>query len=120
MFTVLLSHSAPERACDRKRHALCRDSPPPSCSDRQTELIGFTGGLAEERKLAHLAGASALHRLFHSRVRDDQFAIVENVVADQAIEKFGHSARNSGGSLCQLLQRLGQAMRDLHVAPLSA
>ena len=54
-------------------------------------------------------------------VRDDELAVVEHVVADQAVEERARPAsRNSGGSRLELRERLGEPVRDLHVAARAA
>ena len=87
----------------------------PVVADRQAELVGLAGGLAVEREVAHLARAAALHLLLHAGVRHHQLAVVEHVMADQAVEELGDLLPELRRLLLELLQRLGQPVRDLHV-----
>ena len=58
-------------------------------ADGQAELVGLAGRLAVEGEVPHLARAPALHLLLHPGVGDDELAVVEDVVADQAVEEVG-------------------------------
>ena len=88
-------------------------------ADRQAELVGLAGRLAEEGEVADLARAPALHLLLHPGVGDDEVAVVEDVVADQPVEEVGEfgaeRAANFVGEGVDLRQRLGQPVGDLHV-----
>ena len=51
-------------------------------------------------------------------MRDDQLAVIEDVVADQSIEECGHVPLGTrGDSAVELRQRLREAVRDLHIPP---
>ncbi len=57
-----------------------------------------------------------MHRLLEPSVSDDQLPIVEDEVADQAVQKLGHFDAESLGLLAELLHRLSEAMRALHIS----
>ena len=71
---------------DHRRPAVFRR---PVVADGQAELVGLAGRLAVEGEVPHLARAPPLHLLLHPGVGDDQLAVVEDVVADQAVEEVG-------------------------------
>ena len=101
---------------DHRRAAVFRR---PVVAHRQAELVGLAGRLAVQGEVPHLARAAALHLLLHAGMGDDQLAVVEDVVADQAVEELGQllaeRLANVVGQGVDLGQRLGQAVRDLHV-----
>ena len=51
-------------------------------------------------------------------MRDDEFAVVEDVVADQSVEETRDPLRQLRRLARELFERFGQAVRDLHVASL--
>src|SRR5215471_15382972 len=59
----------------------------PVISNWQSELVGFARGFAVEAKLPNRTRTAAMHFLPQAGVRDDQPATVENVVADESIQK---------------------------------
>ena len=60
----------------------------PIISHWQAKFIGFAGRFAEQRKIAHRPGTTALHGLLHARVGNHQLAVVQDVVADQLVDEF--------------------------------
>ena len=60
----------------------------PVVADGQAEIVNFAGGFAEEGKVANRRGAAALHFLLHAGMSDDETAAIENVMADESVEKF--------------------------------
>ena len=91
----------------------------PVLAHRQTELIRLAGGLAVQREVAHLGGSAPLHLLLHPGVGHDQFAAIEDVVTHQAIEevrqRLAERLARLGRQRLDLRERVGQAVRDLHV-----
>ena len=75
-------------------------------------------GLAEQCEITYFRGPAALHLLLHARVRDDQTALVEHVVADQAVDEFLHLGPELRSLLFELRQRLVQTVCDGDVPPL--
>jgi hypothetical protein len=59
----------------------------PVPADREPELVGLTGRLAVEGKVAHLPRATALHLLLHAGVREHEVPVVEDEVADESVEE---------------------------------
>ena len=91
----------------------------PVVAHRQAELVGLAGRLAVQGEVPHLARAPPLHLRLHPGVGDDQLAVVEDVVAHQAVEELGQFLAerrpNVVGQGVDLGQRFGQPVRDLHV-----
>ena len=58
----------------------------PVQADRQPELVGLAGRVAVQGELAHGARAAALHLGLEPGMGDDELAVVEHVVADEAVE----------------------------------
>ncbi len=87
----------------------------PVPAHRQTELVNLAGSLAIHGEAAHRARSAALHLLLKAGMRDDELAFVEHIVADQPIEPPAHFIRELGWFLCELLDRLSQAMSRLDV-----
>src|SRR5205823_6331516 len=71
---------------------------------------------AVEGKLAHPARTAPLHLLLHPRMRDDQFPVIEDVVADETIEKVRDLFPESGGLAFELRERVRETVHDLHIA----
>ena len=76
----------------------------PVVADGQPVLACFAGRLTVEGELAHLARATTLHLRPQAGVRDDQPAIVEHVMADQAVDEGGYLLGKRGRLLGELLQ----------------
>src|SRR5688500_8085986 len=53
----------------------------------QAILVPLAGGLAVEAELPDLSRSPALHLFLQARMRDDQFAVVENIVAYLPVEE---------------------------------
>jgi hypothetical protein len=65
----------------------------PVVADGEAVLVGLAGGLAVQGELADGAGAAALQALGEAGVGDDQLAVVEHVVADEAVDELLGAAR---------------------------
>ena len=93
----------------------------PVVAHGQAKLVGLARRLAVEGERAHLARAAPLHRFLESGMGDDELAIVEDVVAHQAVEEVGEVAAHDRPHLVRQRLELGQArlqpVRDLHVPP---
>ncbi len=61
----------------------------PVTTHRQTEFVSLTSRFAVQSEVADLAGAASLHLFFHPGVGNDQFAVIQYVVTDKTIQKFG-------------------------------
>ena len=59
----------------------------PVVANLETELVHLPGGLAKQSEIADFARAASLHFFFHSGVGDDQASAIQNIVADQGIQK---------------------------------
>ena len=55
----------------------------PVVANRKAELVGLAGGLAEERKAPDATRGATLQLFVHTRVGDDEVAVVEHEVADR-------------------------------------
>ena len=89
----------------------------PRVADRQAVLVGLPGGVPVQREAAHPAGRPALVGLLQPGMRDDQPPAVQDQVRHQAtaeVTDLPPELLVLGG---QLAERLGQAVTDLHVAP---
>ena len=80
----------------------------------QPELVGLARCLAVQSEIADTARGAALHLLFETRVRDDEPAIVEHVVTDQAVQELGRRRLEDRIPL-QLLEGTLEPVADLHV-----
>ncbi len=94
----------------------------PVQADRQPELVGLAGRVAVQRELADGPRAAALHLGLQPRMGDDELAVVEDVVADQAIqprlERFDEGRSIVRRQRLDLGEALGQAVGDLDVSSL--
>jgi hypothetical protein len=90
----------------------------PLQADGETELVGLPRRLAEEREVADPSGGAPLVGRLHARVRHDEVAVVEHDVADELVEEVAHGLSERLGLALELLERLAEAVRDPHVAPL--
>ena len=88
----------------------------PVISDLKTKLIHFAGSLSEQCKVADFAGTAALHLFLHARMSNNETAAIENIVADQGIEKFRHLVAKFRRLFIELFQSFGDAVSQLHVA----
>ena len=61
----------------------------PVVAHRQAELVRLAGRLAVQGEVPHLARAAPLHLCLHAGVGNDQLAVIEDVMADQAVEELG-------------------------------
>jgi len=89
----------------------------PVVSDRQPEFVGLTGCLAVGSELTDLSRPSALHRLLHAGVGDDELPVIEDVVRDETVNPLHDLASELGRLAVELLERFGEAVRDPHVLP---
>ena len=69
----------------------------PVVADGQAELVGLAGRLAVEGEVSDPARAAPLHLRLHPGVGDDELAVVEDVVADEAVEEAGELPRRTDG-----------------------
>src|SRR5436853_275827 len=76
----------------------------PVVTNRQAEFIGLACRLAKERKIAHLARTSALHVFLHAGVSDDEFSVIQDIVADKLIEEIRDLSAEFRRFLVQLFQ----------------
>jgi hypothetical protein len=58
----------------------------PRVPHRQPVLVGLSGRFTEQRELANNAGAAPLEVLLQTGVGHHQLAVVEDIVADQAVD----------------------------------
>ncbi len=58
-------------------------------ADRQAVFVGFASGVSVQREFPNFSRSASLHFLFHSGMRDNQPAVVQHVMADQAEQEFG-------------------------------
>ena len=89
----------------------------PGASDREAELVGLPRRLAEQREIAHPARPAALVALRHARVRHHEAPVVEHDVRDEAVQERADLVPERLRLLAQLLERLGQPVGDLRLAP---
>ena len=82
----------------------------PVLAHGKSEFIGFTGCFPIEGKFAHAARSAADILLLHARMSDDELAIVQNVMADQAIDEAFDFAEKCFRLGVQFAQRFGQAV----------
>ena len=103
------------------------DCPPsvfgrPVVPHRKAKLIGFAGRFAIEGKFPYLTRATPLHFSLHPGVSDDEFAVVENIVANEAVNEFGRrlceAFPDAFGQRLHFGDGLGQTMLDLHLPAL--
>jgi len=90
----------------------------PGVAHGQAVLVGLAGRLAVQREVAHARRRAALVGLLHARVRDDEPAVVEHGMADEALEEVADLVAKLRLLPVELLERLPQPVRDLHVATL--
>ena len=106
MLIVLLSHSGSgdrRVAVDDRRLAAVVGRP--VVAHRQAELVGLAGRLAVQREVAHApATRGPGSPAFMPGVRDDEPAVVEHEVADEAVEEVARL-------LAQLAAARGRAAR---------
>ncbi len=76
---------------------------------------GLARGLAEQTEVADLAGASPLKLFLEARVRHDEIAVIEHVVADQGLDELEDLTRERRVFCLELAQGLFEAVRDTHV-----
>jgi hypothetical protein len=88
----------------------------PVVADGQAERVGLAGRLAVQRELADPLARAADVPLLHPRVRDDEPPVVEDVVADELVDEVGDGRTDAGRRLLELRHRLGQPVRELHIA----
>ena len=87
----------------------------PIVPDRQAILVCLAGGLAVQAELAHARRRAALELLFETRVSDDELAVVQHVVAHQAVNEVGHLPPGLVRLAFELLQRLREPVGQTHV-----
>lgn len=87
----------------------------PVVTNGQAEFIRLASCLAVQRKIANLSRTTSLHLFFHPGVGNDKLSVVQNIVTDQRINELGDLSAKSWWLLLELLQRISQPMRDLHV-----
>ena len=90
----------------------------PVIANWQAELVRLARGLAIEGEVPDPAGSAPLHLLAQPGVRDHELAVVQHIVADQAVEERHGALFESRGLLAQLPERLRQTMRHLHIPAL--
>ena len=88
----------------------------PGITNGQAVFVRLPGRVAVEGKVPHLARAASLHVGGQAGVRDDQLAVVEHVVADQAVDEVDHACDEAGRFPFQLGERLGETVRDADVS----
>ncbi len=59
----------------------------PVVTHRQAKLIGFAGGFPEKAEVAHPGGTAPLHFLLEPGVRHHKLTAVQDIMADQALDK---------------------------------
>ncbi len=88
-------------------------------ADGQAELVGLAGGFPVEGEVTNLGRAPSLHLLLHPGVSDNELAVVEDVVAHEAVEEVGQFPLERDadrfGQCGDLGERVGQAVGDLHI-----
>ena len=89
----------------------------PVVADGQPELVGLARRFAEQREVPHLGRPAPLHLRLHAGVRDDEPAVVEDVVADEAVQKLLHVGAELRRLLFEFRQRPVEPVRDGDVAP---
>ena len=86
----------------------------PVVAHRQTKLVRLASRFSEQRKLAHRARTAALHRLFHARVGNDEFAIIKQVMAHKFMNEICGNLAEAPIVLfvcLKLCERISQASR---------
>ena len=87
----------------------------PVVAHRQTECVDLAAGLAIHGERAHSTRGTALHLFLQPGMRDDELAAVEDIMADERVEPPAHLPGELARLLGQLRDRLGEAVRDLHL-----
>src|SRR5271154_3997935 len=87
----------------------------PVITNGQAEFVRLAGRLAVQRKIANLSRTTPLHLFFHPRVSNDKLSVVQDIVTDQPINELGDLSAKFLRLLVELLQRISESMRDLHV-----
>jgi len=59
----------------------------PVVSHRQAKLVDFAGRLTKQRKIPHCRRAAPLHGFLHASVRNDQLAVIQDVMTHQFMDK---------------------------------
>ena len=83
----------------------------PVVADGQSELVGLAGRFAEQGEVPHLGRPAPLHLRLHAGVRDHEPAVVEDVVADEAVEELLHVGAELWRLLFELRQRAIESVR---------
>src|SRR5262249_24398198 len=60
----------------------------PVVVDRESEFVRLARRLADQGEVSDLCRAASLHLRTHPSVRDDQTSVVEDVMADEAVDEF--------------------------------
>ena len=87
----------------------------PVVANGQAKLIRLSRRLAEEGELSHCSRPATVHGLLQASVGNDQLAIVEDIVADKAIEELGDFDAELIRLLAELFHRLCKAVRALYI-----
>ena len=87
----------------------------PVQTDWQSELVDLTGRVAVERELADATRRAAGVLRLHASMRHDELALIEDEVADESIDELGHGLAELRRLAVELLDRLRQAVGELHV-----
>ena len=81
----------------------------PVVAHRKPELVGLAGCLAEQGEVPHLRRPTPLHLRLHTGMRHDELTVVEDVVADEPIQKLLDLGSKLGRLLFKLEQRVDRA-----------
>ena len=84
----------------------------PVVTDHHPELVRLAGGLAEEGEVPHPARRPALEPLLQARVGDHETPPVQDVVADEPVQKRGDLIPELRGLISEPLHRFGEAVLE--------
>src|SRR5262249_60477583 len=84
----------------------------------QADFVRLAGRLAEQGEVSGLCGAPSLHLRLHAGMRDDQPAVVEDVVADETVDEIPNGRAELRRLEIQFSQRAIETVRDGYVASL--